>query len=97
MNDYLTAGVPVVATEISVVKELLKDYAFGETAKDNPVDFANKIVEMLSDREKLRVYGENALKLARNKLSWPKLIDELDSFIQETIREHKGNPFEACK
>lgn len=90
LNDYLTAGVPIVATEISVVEELLKDCTFGETAKDNPIDFANKIVEMLSDRGKLRIYGENASKFAKNKLSWPKLIEELDMFLQETLEEHKA-------
>jgi glycosyltransferase involved in cell wall biosynthesis len=85
LNDYLVMGKPVVSTGISVVTELLQIYKFGEIAEDRADDFAQKIWSLLNDKEKLNLYGENALKLASNHLSWSILVDELNRFIIGTI------------
>jgi len=85
LNDYLIMGKPVVSTEISVVKELFQIAKFGEIAEDRPDDFAEKIFSLLNDREKLSLYGENALKLASDFLSWDRVIENLDHFITETL------------
>jgi len=85
LNDYLVMGKPVVSTGISVVTELLQIYKFGEIAEDRADDFAQKICFLLNDREKLNLYGENALKLASDYLSWPRVIENLDHFIKDTL------------
>jgi glycosyltransferase involved in cell wall biosynthesis len=87
LNEYLNMGKPIVSTEISVVCELLRVIKFGETAHDDPEDFAEKIYSLLTDRDMLRKYGENAKKLASGYLSWPVIIDGLDRFITETLNE----------
>ena len=85
LNDYLAMGKPIVSTELSLVTELFQLCQFGEVARDTPDDFAEKICELLNDKERLELYGRNALTLASNHLSWPVLIDELDHFIRETV------------
>jgi glycosyltransferase involved in cell wall biosynthesis len=88
LNDYLVMGKAVVSTEISVVTELFKLCEFGILAKDTPGDFALKICDLLTDKEKLSLYGRNSLKLALDHLSWPMLMDGLENFIQETLQAY---------
>jgi glycosyltransferase involved in cell wall biosynthesis len=87
LNEYLIIGKAIVSTEISVVCELLKLIKFGETARDIPEDFAEKIYGLLKDKDLLKKYGENAEKLASEYLSWPVIIKNFEGFITETLNE----------
>ncbi len=89
LNDYLACGKPVVSTKISVVTELLSISEFGLAAEDTPDDFARKIFDLLSDKERLKSCGDNALRLASEYLSWPQLMDKLERFMLDTMEAYK--------
>ena len=88
LNDYLIMGKPVISTGISVMKELIKEYAFGEISDDNPKDFSNTILHILSNKYLMKEYGRNALNLARNKLNYLTVMKEMHQFLIQTINEY---------
>ena len=92
LNDYLASGKPVVSTKISVVTELFNISEFGLLAEDTPDDFAEKVCDLLNDKERLESSGKNALGIASNHLSWPSLMDDLERFILDTMEANKERP-----
>jgi glycosyltransferase involved in cell wall biosynthesis len=86
LNDYLSMGKPVVATDICVVRELFKVAKFGEIADDEPQDFAEKLKLLLLDTDAMRVYSSNAYNIASGPLNWNSVVDKVDDLITETLR-----------
>jgi glycosyltransferase involved in cell wall biosynthesis len=86
LNDYLSMGKPVVATDICVVRELFKVAKFGEIANDEPYDFADKVQRLVMDKDALGEYSANAYKLASGLLSWNAVVDRVDDLIAGTLR-----------
>lgn len=70
--DYIQAGVPVLASPLVEVKNVIDEYSVGECITSHePKAIANKINAMLVDKPKLALYKANALK-ARELLCWEK-------------------------
>lgn len=65
LGEYLTTGRPVVITKVGEIPDYLTD---GENAfmaePDNPLSFALKVEEALTDTENARAIGLNGKKLA---------------------------------
>lgn len=70
--DYIHAGVPVLASPLVEVKNIVENYSVGECiASHEPKDIADKLNAMLADKQKLALYKANALK-AKDELCWDK-------------------------
>ena len=68
--DYLSAGLPVVANDVSAWTKIITDNNVGIVTPDNPDSFANAIIELLENqpfREKCR---SNALNLIKREYNW---------------------------
>jgi len=80
--EYMILGLPVITTALPEINKYLGDYngKFGFLIKDNdPVVFANKIAELLSDSDRMVRMGETGRSLIIEKLNWetreaPKLV-----------------------
>lgn len=64
--EYMSSGLPVIATDIGDLGELIKNGECGITIEYNINDFVNKTLDMIADKDKIRLYGENGKKLAIN-------------------------------
>jgi len=76
--EYLMAGLPVLATSLDAVADLLKSYDVGQVVPSfTPVDIAAAINAMLADHAALDRMRGNALKAVRGDLCWEKARQRL--------------------
>ena len=70
--DYIYAGVPVLATPLVELKNIILEYGIGDFIDNHdPKHIAEKISGMLKDEERLAAYRKNTLKAAAG-LTWEK-------------------------
>ncbi len=75
--DYIAAGIPVLASNLPEVSRIVNKYQVGEILNSHkPEDIAEKISEMLNDKEKLNYYKNNT-KSAAQELCWENEEKEL--------------------
>lgn len=78
--ESLSFGLPVIATPVGSLPEFLVD---GETvlftAIDDPVDLANKMCQLILDKDLYDKLSKNSVDLANNRLSIAKFSEKLDS------------------
>lgn len=68
--DYIYAGVPVLATTLVELKNIIQEYEIGEFIENHdPKHIAAKINTMLSDEKQLSLYKSNTRKAAA-ELNW---------------------------
>ncbi len=68
--DYIHAGVPIVASRLPEIENVIRQYNIGDFIDDHrPESIAAKIREMLGNREILDDWKEN-LKFAAKELCW---------------------------
>ena len=86
--NYMACGLPVVAFDTPVNRELLGDdgiYAvFGDT-----VDLVNCIAHALADREQLRQQGRRLRSRAVEQLGWDARVQELEAIYQRLLKVEK--------
>ena len=72
------AGVPVLATQLDAVQEIIQTYDVGRVVPSaEPKDIGAAINAMLADREALARMSRNALEAAERDLRWEKESNEL--------------------
>ncbi|WP_060664487.1 glycosyltransferase [Bacillus sp. CHD6a] len=67
--EYISYGLPIVATDCNAQKDLIEDGNFGVVVKDNAVDLELGIREML-DFNKRVLYEKNAVESLKQKHLW---------------------------
>ena len=68
--DYIQAGVPVLASQIVEVENIIKSYNIGDIIDNhNPEHIASKLKNMLSDMDRMQLWKKNLHK-AREELCW---------------------------
>lgn len=68
--DYMYAGVPVLATPLVELKNIIETYEIGDFIENHdPEHIANKIKNMLADESKLAMFKANTHKAAAD-LNW---------------------------
>jgi glycosyltransferase involved in cell wall biosynthesis len=68
--DYIHAGVPVLATPLVELKNIIQQYQVGGFIENHdPVHIASTIKAMLDDETQLAVYKQNTAKAAAD-LNW---------------------------
>ena len=70
--DYIHAGVPVLASNLLEVKNIIQQYEVGEIIDNHkPEHIAEKINTFFVDKNRIRVLKENCI-IASDNLSWEK-------------------------
>ena len=68
--DYLSVGLPIVANDVGGWTDIVKRNNLGRVSRDDPVDFANCVLELLSDPEELIECGRNGIQVIQNIYNW---------------------------
>jgi glycosyltransferase involved in cell wall biosynthesis len=80
--DYIQAGIPVLASNLVEVANVVRSYQVGDIVESHdPIAIAKKITEMLDDSKKA-VWKEN-LKIAAEELCWEKESLKLKEIYRE--------------
>lgn len=75
--ESMAMGVPIVSTNVGIQGINVKDGENVILANDADV-FVDKVVYLLSDRDKQKYLSENAMKLAKERYSWENIISEVE-------------------
>lgn len=82
--EAMGAGKPVIAFNVSSMPELIEDGRTGYLVPfGNTEDFADKIVELTKDSEKLRNLGKKARKHVEEKFDFTKNIQQVLKLIEQ--------------
>lgn len=74
VKSYLTAGLPIVITDVPKVAKEISFKKVGIIAEYKASEFAKAIINILKSTKELKAYRKNALKL-RDEYSWEKIFD----------------------
>lgn len=90
LNDYLTAGRPVVSTPVGDIGKLIVDKDIGSVSHQDPGSFATTTLQLLENPGRARQLGQAARDLAENELDWEFISQELlDHYLACTeIEDH---------
>jgi len=81
--EAMAAGVPVVATDVSGVGEIVEDGVTGRLVPPEDSErLAGALLDLLGDARERRSLRENALSLVRREFNLERMIDELDALIR---------------
>ncbi|MHC4637945.1 MAG: glycosyltransferase family 4 protein [Planctomycetota bacterium] len=82
--DAMAAGLPVVST--SQGNEGVGARAEEEIIlADDPVEFAERTVELLRDGRRRKLIGQKGLEFVRRNFGWDKIIEHLETVYQEIL------------
>jgi glycosyltransferase involved in cell wall biosynthesis len=80
--EAMAAGVPVVASKVSGVGELLEDGVTGRLVAAEDADgLAEAIVEILSDERGRSLLAERARRLVETDYSMDRMLDDLEGVL----------------
>jgi len=84
--EYLMAGLPVLATSLDAVADVLRTYDVGRIVSSlKPEDIGAAINEMLADRDALASMRRNALEAVQHDLCWEKERQQLIRLYQDIL------------
>jgi glycosyltransferase involved in cell wall biosynthesis len=85
--EAMAAGVPVVASDVSGVSELIKDRRTGHLVPaEDPEQLAARIVEVLDSEEQRKALAERALHLVETDYSVDRMLNDLEKVLVENHR-----------
>lgn len=92
VNEAAAAGLPIVMVDREI-SQVVKKNQSGLYAKNNPADFAAKIITLLQDDGQRQRYGEHARQLAAELIP-VRQAEKLLGLYEETITRygHKAHP-----
>jgi glycosyltransferase involved in cell wall biosynthesis len=83
LNDYLSAGRPIVATKLEILGDLFESHEIGFLAGHNASEIAQKCLELILDPQLSETCGANARRLAETDLCWNKINDSVESLYSQ--------------
>ena len=88
INDYLSAGIPVVTNPVGEMKELLSLHKIGLLAREDKEDISEKIQILMKDKCLSEKMSKNARNLAANELSWKSIVDRVEETYQYALSSY---------
>jgi glycosyltransferase involved in cell wall biosynthesis len=96
--EYLWCGLPVIYNNYSELSEYIHAYNAGWTIDSNDKEAIREVIkDILEHPEILDERSRNAQRLVRERLTWDKSIEPLDTFCQEPVKREKGAPLFASE
>ncbi|MBI2268220.1 MAG: glycosyltransferase [Candidatus Blackburnbacteria bacterium] len=83
IKNYLSAGLPVILTDVPPIAEEIAQKRCALIAKYDVYDFADKVDALLTDRRMLSEYSKNAIKFAE-QFDWDKVFTEA---LEKTLQQ----------
>lgn len=94
--EAMTAGVPVIASSVGAIPEMIRDGADGLLINPNDVELADGLAWALANRDQLRAMGEAARSRASQHYAasrnYPRLLDLLAQLTTTDGRTRRNSP-----
>ncbi|MEE9378714.1 MAG: glycosyltransferase family 4 protein [Candidatus Lokiarchaeia archaeon] len=84
--EAMASGTPVICANKRPMSEIIEDGGI-TFALNDPKDLSEKIIDLLTHREKLQNLGGNALKIAR-KYEWSKIAKKYYQYFKEIVNSN---------
>ena len=84
-HDFMTAGRPIVATDVGDLGQLLRQYSIGSLADDTSESLTKSTIELLNCPTLQISTGMEARRIAETEYSWLKIAQELIEFYQSHL------------
>lgn len=91
LNDYLTVGRPVVATDVGDLRDVIVKYRVGLVTGNHFVDFAEKTLELLEQTPLREELGKKARVAAETVFSWERMTRDLEMFYVSILDKDASN------
>jgi glycosyltransferase involved in cell wall biosynthesis len=90
--ESMASGVPVVASNVGGIPELIKDDSVGSlVATFTEVDFLNAIVSLCQDAERYSAVSRNARNWVKEGFSLNRMLDQLAGLYEELLKTRSGS------
>ncbi len=76
LYSYMAVGLPIVANRIGSWSDIVEEEQIGIVTDNTPSSFANGVMELLEDPNRIQWHGERALALLRTKYAYAKEIEK---------------------
>lgn len=87
MFEYMSAGIPVIASDFPLWREVVDSNNCGICVNpESPAEIAAAIGFIISNPEKAEEFGMNGLKAVRNKYNWQVESDKLLGVYQQVLK-----------
>lgn len=89
--EYLWCGLPVVYNDYGDLTPMIRDYEAGWIVSPDDADGLRELLrKIVHDPAEVRRRSANAQRLARERLSWARTTDPLDSFCRDPVRRSRA-------
>lgn len=89
MFEYMSAGIPVIASNFPLWKEIIEKNQCGVCVDPlNPLEIAKAIEYVLKNDEIAKKYGKNGRMLIENKYNWEKEEKKLINIYERLLKKN---------
>jgi glycosyltransferase involved in cell wall biosynthesis len=90
--EYMLAGIPVVATDVGGVPDMMRQGEFGRLiAPDDTKALASAVSDMLDDSSLRTACGRNARTHVLQHATWEQRVDEWDDLLYRIVARVRGS------
>lgn len=91
-HDFMTAGVPLLVTDVGDLGDFIVHWQVGQVAADDPVQIMKVAEQMVANLPKLKSMGQHARQVSESHFSWPVVTQSLHKFYQDILKSHHQQP-----
>jgi len=86
VKEAFYLNVPVVATNVGGIPELIKDNETGMLVPaENPDKLADAVNELLSDKQKAKILANNGNKFVKSNMTWDVILPKYIQFYEDLL------------
>lgn len=85
INDYMTAGRPIIATDLEYVRDLFNEHNFGLICRSEPEEFADNSRQLILDKGRNHLLGKTAREVAETVYNWTIIASQLELYYKSIL------------
>ena len=90
LSEFMAMGKTIIASDIGEVHEALKDRSGALVRGEEPKNYADAIIEILSNPKLCKKLGKTAREKAVRHYAFDVQVDKLEKVYEKAIKHHKG-------
>ena len=87
--EAMSCGLPVIASDGGALPEVVGNTGVVVPARDEAA-LARAIDELIADRKKLKLYGQQGIKRVENMFTWENAVHKMTDIYNKVIKERQG-------